>query len=122
MSKLARLSEVAAIEGDMEKLCALHPILLEEIDKHRERIGTILPKEEKEPAGSMQLAYFDMLKPALASHNYDTADFVAAEIGKYMYPEAMQPYVEELLERIQNLETDKAIEILDKIKDIRGVN
>ena len=122
LSKLARLSEVAAIDGDTERLCTLHPILIDEIDKHRDRIATILPKEEKQPAGSMQMAYFDMLRPALASHNYDTADFVAAEIGKYMYPEAMQPYVEELLERIQNLETDKAIEILDKIKDIRGAN
>ncbi|MBE5949835.1 MAG: response regulator [Lachnospiraceae bacterium] len=122
LSKLARMSEVAAIEGDMERLCVLHPILLEEIDKHKERIETILPKDEKEPAGSMQMAYFDMLRPALSTNNYDTADFVAAEIGKYKYSEDMQPLVEELLERILNLETDKAIEILDKIKDIRGAN
>lgn len=122
LSKLARMSEVAAIEGDTERLYALHPILIDEIDKHRERIATILPKEEKELAGSMQMAYFEMLGPALASHNYDTADFVAAEIGKYRYPEDIQPFVDELLERILNLETDKAMEILDKIKDIRGVN
>ncbi len=122
LSKLARMSEVAAIDGDTERLCTLHPILIDEIDKHRDRIATILPKEEKQPAGSMQMAYFDMLRPALASHNYDTADFVAAEIGKYQYPENLQPHVEELLEKILNLETDKAIEILDKIRDIRGAN
>ena len=120
LSKLARMSEVAAIEKDMERINALHPILLDEINKHRERIATILPKEEKEMAGSMQMAYFDMLKPALMNNNYDTADFMAAEIGKYRYPDNMQPFVDELLEKILNLETDKAIEVLDKIKETKG--
>ncbi len=120
LSKLARMSEVAAIEKDMERINALHPILLDEINKHRERIATILPKEEKEPAGSMQLAYFDMLKPALMSNNYDTADFMAAEIGKYQFPDNIQPLVDELLEKILNLETDKAIELIDKIRETKG--
>lgn len=122
LSKLARMAEVAAIEKDMERINALHPILLDEINKHRERIATILPKEEKEPAGSMQMAYFDMLKPALMSNNYDTADFMAAEIGKYQFPDNIQPIVDELLEKILNLETDKAIEIVDKIRETKGAN
>ena len=77
-------------------------------------------KEEKEMAGSMQMAYFDMLKPALMNNNYDTADFMAAEIGKYRYPDDIQPFVDDLLEKILNLETDKAIEILDKIRELKG--
>ena len=39
LSKLARLIEVAAIEEDVTKLVALHPILLDEIIKNRNRIS-----------------------------------------------------------------------------------
>ncbi len=35
LSKLARLLELAAIEGDLERIRTLHPILMEELEKHR---------------------------------------------------------------------------------------
>ena len=45
LSKLARLLEVAAMEEDVTKLAALHPILLDEINKHKKRINEAVPKE-----------------------------------------------------------------------------
>lgn len=35
LSKLARLLELAAIEGDLKRIQVLHPILMEELEKHR---------------------------------------------------------------------------------------
>lgn len=47
LSKLARLLEVAAIEGNIEKIRTMNPILLEELTKHMERMATILPNTEE---------------------------------------------------------------------------
>lgn len=41
LSNLARLCEVAAKENNVSRLSALHPILVEEINKHAERLRTI---------------------------------------------------------------------------------
>ena len=116
LSKIARLLEVAAIEGDIDRICAVHPILLNEMEKHRERIATMLPKEEKIQAGSMQMAYFDMLKSSLQNEDYNTADLICNEIKKYAYAEAIQEIVDELMDDVLNLDSEAALEALDKIK------
>lgn len=43
LSKLSRIMEVAAGKKDAERIQTLHPILIEEIKKHRERIKDVLP-------------------------------------------------------------------------------
>ena len=117
LSKLARIIERAAMDNDVEKIKALHPILLEEIEKHKERIGTILPeKEEKIIAGDAQMAYFDMLKAGLENDDYDTADFVCEEIKKYKYEDGIQMLVDVLIKNVQNFNTEKALLIIEKIK------
>lgn len=46
LSKLSRLLEVAAADNDVDRILVLHPILMEEIEKHRERLETVFPKTE----------------------------------------------------------------------------
>lgn len=118
LSKLARMLEVAAIEKDMERIDALHPILLDEINKHRDRLKVIFPMEEKPEAGSAQFAYFEMLRTSLENNNYDTADFVCNEIDKYRYADDIQPLVEDLLYKVSNFKLQEAIKIIDTIKKL----
>jgi len=117
LSKLARLLEVAASEGDVEKIKLLHPVLLQEIAKHKERISTIVPKEEKIPIDNKELviSYFNMLMASLNNEDYTTADYVSNEVKKYQYDEPVQKLVDELEIQIINLETENAIETVSKI-------
>lgn len=119
LSKVARLLEVAAANNEVEKIIVLHPILLEEMEKHKERIAVILPKaEDKIQINSMEevLPYFEMLKANLENNDYDTADFICNEIQKYEYPGVIQHLVEELANQVMNLEAEDAIITIDTIK------
>ena len=119
LSKVARLLEVAAIEGDLEKITVVHPILLEEMERHRQRIATILPKsEEKVSVNNMEevLPYFEMLEMNLENDDYDAADYVCDMIKKYEYRENIQILVEELCCQVMNLEAEDAIMTINKIK------
>ena len=111
--------EVSAANTDIQRIKVLHPILLDEMEKHRERIATILPQsDDKRSIENMEVlsGYFDMLKLNLENNDYNTADFICGEIQKYQYPDQIQVLVNELAVQIMNLETDAAIVTIDEIK------
>ena len=119
LSKVARLLEIAAAQGETAKIEVLHPILLEEIEKHKERMLVLFP-EEKQKVESKELieSYLEMLGAGLLQEDYDTADFLMEEIKKYQYPKELQKRMDELAGQILNMETDHAMETLEKIKNI----
>lgn len=43
ISKQAQLLEEAAIEGDVERIIHKHPLIMEDIAKHKERLSVIIP-------------------------------------------------------------------------------
>ena len=119
LSKIARLLEKASIEKDIDRIRILHPILCEEISMHRGRLLDIFPKmNEKIEIEDKDLifGYFDMLKMAMANDNYLTGDFVCEEIQKYSYPESVCKEVEELVERMNDFDSEKVIQLIDIIK------
>ena len=119
LSKLARLLEVASIEKDVDRIKVLHPILLDEISKHKVRLLTIFPEnEEKIQINDVELilGYFDMLQMAIANDDYDTADFVCEEIQRYSYPESVCKQVEEVVEKVNQLDSDAVVQLIDRIK------
>jgi len=120
LSKLARMLEVAANEGDVSRIIVLHPILLDEISKHRERISTIFPKKKKEKVLDREelLAFLDMLTMSLERDDYDTADIVSEEIQKYEYSDGVQQLMTDLVEQVLNLETTQAMKTITMLKDI----
>ena len=116
LSKTARLSEMAAIEKDLSKVRVLHPILQEEISKHKARIGTMLRPKEKESAEFVEAAYLDMLKMSLERDDYTTADMVCGEMQKKMYPGKLQELVEKLAGQVFNLDAENALLTIEEIK------
>lgn len=119
LSKLARLLEVAAIEKDINRIISLHPILIEEMSKHRKRLAEVFPEAiEKLPIEDRELiiGYFDMLNMAVLNGDYDTADFVCEEIQKYRYPESVSSHVEELVEKVNKLDSESAIQLIETIR------
>ena len=117
LSQTARLLEIAAIEEDIEKIRILHPVLMEEIGKHKVRIAEALQtNESKQQSGEIDAEYLDMLRAALQKEDYNVADFVCSEIRKKQYSEQIQGFVEILSEQIFNLQAEEALETIKKIK------
>lgn len=119
VSKLARLLEKAAIDKDVDRIIAVHPILIDEMAKHRERLLDVFPEiKDKLPIDDKELilGYFDMLQMAISNDDYETADFVCEEIQKYSYPESVCRQVDELADKVNKLDSDAAIQLVNIIK------
>ena len=119
LSKLARLLEMASIDKNVDRIKVLHPILMEEISKHKDRLSTVFP-EDKEKMQiidvEMIFGYFDMLQMAVSGDDYETADFVCEEIQRYNYPESVSNLVDELVVKVNCLDSDAVVELVDRIK------
>jgi CheY-like chemotaxis protein len=119
LSKVARLLEVAAKEGEIEKIRMLHPVLIEEIEKHRARVEVLFGEEKKEiESNAFIKSYFDMLGIGLMQDDYDTVDFLMEEINKYQYSKELQVFVNELSGQILNMDSTNAMETLEKINKL----
>ena len=118
LSKFARMIEVAATNGEIEKIQILQPILLEEMEKHLERVETLFPDERKK-IESIELlsSYLDMLYIGVSQGDYDTADFMMEELKKYRYPKEIQDLIDGLTGQVLNLEMSNAMETIEKIKN-----
>ena len=119
MSKLARLLEVAAREGEREKVRTLHPILLEELEKHRKRLEVLVPQEEKKDIQSMDevMPLFLMLQQSVEKGDFNTSDYLMKKIKEYAYPGDLQVLVDELDEEILNLEDEEALATIGQITE-----
>ncbi len=119
VSQMARLLEIAAIEKDLEKIHTLHPILLTELAKHKERLDEALAVEEiEENEGALELEteYLDMLTAALQKDDYNVADFLISKIKQQQYAEQLQVLVDALAEQVFNLQSQDALNTIEKIK------
>ena len=119
VSKLARLLEVAAIEKDIDRILILHPILIEEMSKHRTRLLDIYPDNvEKIQIEDVELihGYLDMLDMSISNDDYGTADFVCEELQKYSYPEIICKEMDELIKKVNELDSDAVIQLISTIK------
>ncbi len=116
LSQTARLLEIAAIENDLDKIHILHPILLKELAKHKERLNEALPSEEREEAEKPEAEYLDMLASALQMEDYSVADLLISKIKQKQYSEQLQVLVETLAEQVFNLQSQDALNTIEKIK------
>ena len=120
ISKVARILEVASASGELEKIQALHPILIEELAKHKERLDTIFTNntEKKEMNDVKEIVpYLDMLQNSLENEDYATADIVMEEVQKYIFNDDIQLSIKLLAEQIFNLEADEAEQTVCKIRE-----
>ncbi len=118
ISQIARLLEIAAIEKDLEKIHTLHPILLEELSKHKKYLDEGLQAEKAESGETQELEteYLDMLVAALQTEDYNVADFLMSKIKQKQYAEQLQILLDKLAEQVFNLQAQDALDTIEKIK------
>ncbi|MBP3206418.1 MAG: MATE family efflux transporter [Lachnospiraceae bacterium] len=119
LSKLARILEVAAREGETGKIRTLHPILLEELEKHRKRLEILVPRDEKKDIRRMEevMPLFVMLQQSVEKGDFKTSDYLMQKIKEYAYPKTLQALVEQLDEQILELEDEAALATIKQITE-----
>lgn len=116
LSQTARLLELAVMEKDLEKIHKLHPVLMAELEKHKERMDEAFPASEEEKAEEVAIEYLDMLKASLEREDYGVADLLVSKIKQKQYSDELQILVETLAEQVFNLEPESAMDTIEKIK------
>ena len=102
----------------LDRIILLHPILLEEIAKHKPRLLKVFPEvEEKLPIDNEDLVRgcFDMLESAMLNDDFNTADAISAvfELVKYANTTASGESSKEYLESVLGL--------IVKLTDVLGL-
>ncbi len=120
LSKLARILEVAALEGNVEKILTLHPVLIEELQKHKERLRILESGDSKKESADMEriLPVLEELAEALRQRDVDLADELAEQLGKYEYAEEIQEKVDRLRQQILDLEPEEALVTIGTLKNM----
>lgn len=120
LSKTARLQELAVIENDFDSVHAIHPILINQIRKHKDRILGVFPKNEEKTRESIDKEFLDMLESSLKNGNTDISDNMCLELKKYKYNDDLQKLVDELAMFILQLDEEAAIDSICKIRELLG--
>lgn len=117
LSKLARLLEEAAADGNLNRLRTLHPVLMEEIDRHLERLYTLFPKDEEAMIKSDEecWSYLSMLRGNLEQNELGVSDMIVRELVKYARGTALEGDVDELKKQVDALEFEDALSVTDRI-------
>ena len=117
LSKLARLLEEAAANEHMDRLRTLHPILVEEIDRHYERLCTIFPENADTMIKSDGefWTYVAMLRGNLEQHELSASDMIVRELVKYSKGKPQEKDVSELKRQVDMLEFEEAVSITDRM-------
>lgn len=117
LSRLARMLEVAAKEEDRDRIRLLHPILAEEMQKHRERLAALFDQEDRQEITEEDLpqirSFFYMLENALEERDYSTADYLMEQLDQYCFQGALKNSMEQLKEQILNLEAQSALSTIE---------
>lgn len=118
LSKVARLQELAVIDKDYDSVRSIHPLLLAQIKKHKERIMTVFSVKSDIEKSSIEKSFLDMLELALKNNNMETADAMCIEMMKYKYNGELQKLIDKLASDILQLDEEEAIETIQKIKEL----
>jgi hypothetical protein len=68
----------------------------------------------------MDMDFLDMLESSLKNGNMEVSDAMCIEMKKYKYNDGLQELVDELAIYILQLEDEKAIDAVRKIRELLG--
>ena len=118
VSELARLLEFATRDGEYDKVLRLYPVFKDELLNYKSLMKKeVLPNEEKPllENGEVLTVLLQMLKGAVLMNDIDMSDKYLLQLQSYSYKEDLADKVEDLAVAITNLDSDKAITIIDNI-------
>lgn len=121
LSGLARLCELAAKNGDINKIMDLTPYLLTELENCMENLSVFKEREDEKKTfsdSSLLKKILQKMKESADDYDMDALDIMGEELMKYQYEDDMKELMELLLEQIHNISITDAGETIDKLLQI----
>lgn len=116
LSKTARLSELAILEGKKERMMQLHPILMDEVQKHRYRLEDWMnANREKSAPQNAKYDLLAMLKNAIDNQDLQTADYTVKQLEALSWQEHEQEVMQDLSEAIYALQFEEAARLVGEL-------
>lgn len=115
---LAKVCEFAARDGEIEKIRALTPVLLDEMDAMKQRLSVLASEVEKPAMEDMDelFALLEMLKMSIKTHDSVQADNIIKQITAFSYPTETQENIEQLGLHIMNLDFEEALIDIEELQ------
>lgn len=122
LSKLARLLEAAALQGNIPRIERMHPVFMEEMQAHKQRMEVFAFDGKSAAHGGKRetdaveiLVTLDFLKESLGNMEYDAADELMEKLASFYYEEEIGKKMDLLKEQIFNLQTEEALATIQEI-------
>ncbi len=115
---LAKTCEFAAKDNNIDRIKAITPILIEELEIMHDRLKVLSSDVEKPKLEDIDelFALLEMLKMSIMTHDSEQADNIMKQIMSYSYEEDKQIKLEQLNLRIMNLEDDEALADIEELQ------
>ena len=98
----------------------MHPVFLEELEIHKQRLATFfeVKEQEKTENADMQMlkTYLEDLRESLMERDYDQADDIMNEINQYAYEETIGKKIACLAQQVMEIEAEAAIMTIDEME------
>ena len=124
---MAKILENAARDADILIIEAMHHIFIKEWLSYKDKLKECLiqaddnQQEESEKVAIDDIGivknYFERLREAIAEFDIDVMDEIMKIIERYEYPQEIGNQVEKLSVYITNMDTEKALEIIDAVME-----
>lgn len=110
LAMLARLLEAAAGQKNMQRIDQLHPVLLEELDRHYARLRAVFPEDKAQLIKSDRELpeYLGMLRDDLSRRDLNASDRIVRELVRYTRGGAHTADFAELKKQVDNLDFAQA--------------
>lgn len=121
LSKTARLLEMAAKNKETDKILVLHPILMEEIIKHKDRLATLFQKQENNSGKDVmpekteeleETEELEKLKESLEQYDFEQARRILDELREKGSGEKMETLTSELGQKMDSFDMEAALLVL----------
>ena len=115
---LAKTCEFAAKDNNIDRIKAITPILIEELEIMHDRLKVLSSDVEKPKLEDIDelFALLEMLKMSIMTHDSEQADNIMKQIMSYSYEEDKQIKLEQLNLRVMNLEDDEALADIEELQ------
>ncbi len=115
---LAKTCEFAAKDNNIDRIKAITPILIEELEIMHDRLKVLSSDVERPKLEDIDelFALLEMLKMSIMTHDSEQADNIMKQIMSYSYEEDKQIKLEQLNLRIMNLEDDEALADIEELQ------
>ena len=115
LSKMARILERSATNKEIDRIRIMHPILIEEIEKHYKVIAesgvVVISNDKTEDDNRVEIVLKNIME-CLEQKKYNSLDLLVDEMNEYIYPTDIEKQIVEIMNYLDDFEYESAYRCL----------